>query len=75
MTYRISYDDKAPVSMRNRRGEDAVRTETFETEQEALSRARELIEEGDYHAVAVCGDSGEALGGIRLQLKLGFTAE
>jgi len=75
MAYRIFYDAKIPVFAGNMRCEDAPRTEIFDTEQEALQRARELIEEGDWHAVAVSDDSGELLGGIRLQLKLGFTAE
>jgi hypothetical protein len=75
MAYRISYEEKMAIAASDRRMEDAPRTESFETEQEALKRARELIEEGDYDAVAVCDDSGEVLGGIRLQLKLGFTAE
>lgn len=75
MAYRISYDDNATISDKNWRNEDPPGMETFETEQEALSRARELLEEGDCHAVAVCDDAGEVLGGIRLQLKLGFTAE
>src|SRR5436190_1265958 len=55
--------------------EDASRTETFDTEPEALIRARELIEDGDCYAVAIRDDSGEVLGGIRLQLKLGLAAE
>jgi hypothetical protein len=75
MAYRISYDDKLPNSATNRRPEDASRMETFDTEQEALIRARELIEDGDCYAVAICDDSGEVLGGIRLQLKLGLAAE
>jgi hypothetical protein len=75
MAYRISYDEKIPVCVDNWRDEDAPRTEFFETEQEALQRARELIEEGNWHAVAVSDDSGEVLGGIRLQLKLVFMAE
>lgn len=75
MAYRISYEEKTAIAASDWRMEDAPRTETFETEQEALKRARELLEAGDYDAVAVCDDSGEVLGGIRLQLKLGFTAE
>ncbi|MBV9017955.1 MAG: hypothetical protein JO058_20080 [Alphaproteobacteria bacterium] len=47
----------------------------FETEHEALNRARDLIERGEVHAVAVFDDCGNMLGGVRLQLKLGFTAE
>jgi hypothetical protein len=45
MSYRISYEDGAPISWRNT---NAVRTETFRTEHEALKRARELLDE-DYH--------------------------
>jgi hypothetical protein len=68
-----SYDDKLPAT--NRRPEDASRTETFDTEPEALIRARELIEDGDCYAVAISDDSGEVLGGIRLQLKLGLSSD
>ena len=75
MAYRISYDESLQTLVRNRRDEEVAPTEIFETEQQALSRARELLEEGDCHTVAVCDDSGEVLGGIRLQLKLGFTAD
>jgi hypothetical protein len=75
MAFRISYDDSAPVPVWRARREQSARTEVFETEREALRRARELMEVGDCHAVAVSDDSGEVVGGIRLQLKLGFTAE
>jgi len=73
MAYRISYDDKLPAT--NRRPENASRIETFDTEPEALIRARELLEDRDCYAVAICDDSGEVLGGICLQLKLGLAAE
>jgi hypothetical protein len=75
MAYRISYDDKLPNSGSDRRPDDVSRTETFDTEQEALIRARELIEDNDCCAVAICDDSGEILCGIRLQLKLGLAVE
>jgi hypothetical protein len=75
MTYRISYDDTVPVSIKKWRNADNARTESFETEHEALNRARELLDDGDCRAVSVCDDCGTVLGGIRLQLKLGFTAE
>lgn len=73
MPFRISYDDK--LAVRYRQGASEPQIETFETEREALSRARELIEEGDCQDVAVLDESGEVIGGIRLQLKLGFAAE
>ena len=75
MTYRISYDDTVPVSIKKWRNADTGRTESFETEHEALNRARELLDDSDCRAVSVCDDCGTVLGGIRLQLKLGFTAE
>jgi hypothetical protein len=75
MADRISYDDKPPNSATTRHPEDGSRTETFDTEPEALIRARELIVDGDCYAVAISDDSGEVLGGIRLQLKLGLAAE
>jgi len=75
MTYRISYDDTVPVSIKKWRNEDNARTETFDTEHEALNRARELLDDADCRAVSVCDDRGTVLGGIRLQLRLGFTLE
>lgn len=75
MSYRISYYDTMPASLKKWRSQDGACTEIFETEREALKRARELLEIGEVHAVAVVDDSGNVLGGVRLQLKLGFTAE
>jgi hypothetical protein len=74
MTYRISYDDGLAISVKKWRNEDPARTETFLTEHEALNRARELLEDGDHQAVAVSDGSGNVLGGVLLQLKLGFSA-
>jgi hypothetical protein len=48
-----------------------TRTEYFRTEYEALQRARQLLEDGDHHAVSLCDSSGGVLAGIRLQLRLG----
>jgi hypothetical protein len=73
MAYRISYEDTHSATDQGR--EEASRRETFNTEQEALIRARELIEDGDCNAVAICDNSGEILCGIRLQLKLGLAVE
>jgi len=75
MTYRLSYDDGVPISVKKWRNEEAARTETFRTEHEALKRARQLLDDGDHHAVVVYDSSGNTLGGIRLQLKLGFFGE
>ena len=75
VTYRLSYDDGVPISVKKWRNESAARTETFETEREALKRAAQLLDDGDDHAVVICDSSGSTLSGIRLQLKLGFFAE
>ena len=75
MTYRLSYDDGVPISLKKWRNESAVRTETFGTEREALKRAGQLLDDADHHAVVVSDSSGNTLSGIRLQLKLGFFAE
>ena len=75
MSYRISYDDTVPLSIRKWRDQEPAYTETFETEHEALNRARELLDDSDVRAVSVSDDQGAVLGGIRLQLKLGITAE
>ena len=70
MTYRISYEDGwAPLS--GGPGGGAECTEYFRTEHEALYRARELIDSGIHHGVAVYDDDGNALVGVRLELKLG----
>jgi hypothetical protein len=71
MTYRISYDDGLTASTGARGHEGVTRTEYFPSEYEALNRARQLLEEGDHHAVSLCDSSGSVLAGIRLQLRLG----
>jgi len=70
MTYRVSYDDGVAAASGGHEG--VTRTEYFRTEFEALKRARQLIEDGDRHGIAVHDDSGRVLRGIRLQLKLGM---
>jgi hypothetical protein len=75
MSYRISYDDEWAISANKSRNEDLGRTETFRTEHEALNRARELLDDGNHQAVSLSDSSGDILGGVLLQLKLGFTAD
>ena len=74
MSYRISYYDMMPSSLNKWRNQEGARTETFATEHEALRRARELLDDDEVHGIVITDDCGTALGGIRLQLKLGFTA-
>lgn len=75
MTYRVFYDHMLALHTAGVRREDASRVESFLTEREALNRARQLLDEGDHHGVAVCDGSGDVIAGVRLQLKLGFRAE
>ena len=75
MTYSISYDDGSPNATKERREEGLTRIETFRTEQEALNRAFRLLDDGTHHAISVCDSSGNVLCGVRLQLKLGLSAE
>jgi hypothetical protein len=71
MTYRISYDNGLAAAADAAYLEVVTRTEYFRTEHEALKRARDLLEDGDHHAVSLHDSSGSVLAGIRLQLKLG----
>ena len=68
MTYRIIYDETAAILDAK---EDAAPTEEFSSEHQALGRARELLETGEHHRVAVDDGAGHVLHGVRLQLKLG----
>jgi hypothetical protein len=72
MTYQISYVTGWAEAIDVPK-EGATRTEYFGTEYEALHRARELVESGVHHGVSVCdaNGAGDALAGVRLQLKLG----
>ena len=73
MSYRVVYGDALVHAIGD--GADATRSERFSTEHEALSRAREILEQDERRAVAICDPSGNVLGGVRLQLKLGFCGD
>jgi hypothetical protein len=75
MTYSISYHDELASATKDTREEGLTRMETFLTEDEALKRAFRLLDDGTHHAISVCDGSGNVLCGVRLQLKLGFSAE
>jgi hypothetical protein len=75
MSYWISYDNGWPSATKESREEELTRIETFMTEHEALKRAFRLLDDGTHHAISVCDSSGNVLCGVRLQLKLGFSAE
>jgi hypothetical protein len=75
MTYRISYIDTSPSLPKEQRPEGVTRSEDYPTEPAALARARELLEDVHCHRVQVCDGTGEPVGGICLQLKLGLDLE
>jgi hypothetical protein len=65
MTYQVSCD-------RGMARETIRRTEYYRTEFEARRRARQLLEDGDHHGIALHDGSGSVLTGIRLELSLGM---
>jgi hypothetical protein len=69
-TYRVSYEDGLAAASDAQGHEGVRRTEYFRTEYEARNRARQLLEDGDWHAVSLCDGSGTVLTGILLQLQL-----
>jgi hypothetical protein len=75
MTYQISYIDTSWSSTREQRMTETVRMEDYTDEQAALTRARELLDCVDCHRVLISDGVREPIGGVRLQLKVGFTGE
>ena len=76
MSYRVIYNEppmlRAPADWW--RGTEW--SEEFTTEHQALGRARELLEAGEHHSVAMHDHSGNELSGVRLQWRLGgFSGE
>lgn len=69
MTYRIIYGETADILVTPE--PRVASTEEFSTEHQALRRARELLETGEHHRVAVDDGTGNVLHGVCLQLKLG----
>jgi hypothetical protein len=76
MSYRIIYNETASPHAQTGSRQAAVWTEEFPTEHQALGRARELLETGRHHGVALHDHSGHELYGVRLQWRLGgFSGE
>jgi hypothetical protein len=75
LTYRITYIDTSSSPTREQRVAETARTEDYTSEQAALARARELLEHLDCHRVLVSDGVREPIGGVSLQLKVGFTSE
>jgi hypothetical protein len=72
MAYRVFHGDALAMSSGERHLDDRVGVERFSTEHEALNRARQLLEDDETTAVAICDIEGNQLAGVRLQLKLGY---
>ncbi|HTZ36992.1 MAG TPA: hypothetical protein VMB84_13255 [Stellaceae bacterium] len=71
MSYRISYSEMPVVRGGGGWRRGTAWSEEFPSEHEALGRARELLEAGEHHSVAVRDHSGSELSGVRLQFRLG----
>lgn len=69
MMYRIIYSETPHIAADSIG--HAVLTEEFPSEHQALGRARELLDTGRHHRVAVDDGAGNILHGVCLQLKLG----
>jgi len=70
MTYRIIYNE-TPVVRDTGRQRGSAWAEEFAHEHQALGRARELIDAGEHHSVALDDGTGNVLCGVRLQWRLG----
>jgi hypothetical protein len=71
MSYRIIYNEIPAPRANAERRRGTVWSEEFPTEHQALGRARELLEMGEHHGVALHDHSGNELCGVRLQWRLG----
>jgi hypothetical protein len=70
-SYRIIYNETPARRASAGRRLGTMWTEEFLDEHQALGRARELLETGEHHGVAMHDHSGNELSGVRLQWKLG----
>ena len=75
MTYRVYYGDLAAMTGPDLHLNERVQSERFCTEDEALRRARELLDEDLSAVVAIHDPAGNQLAGLRLQLRLGYLCE
>ncbi len=75
MTYRVLYGEALAMASADLHLDERVRSERFSTEHEALTRARELLDEDLSTVVAVCDRTGNLLSGVRLQLRLGYACD
>lgn len=71
MSYRVIYNETLLRRTTPARRQAAISSEEFATEHQALERARELLETGEHHGVAMHDHGGNELSGVRLQWRLG----
>jgi hypothetical protein len=71
MSYRVIYNETSLPRTPPARRQATMSTEEFATEHQALGRARELLETGVHHGVAMHDRRGNELSGVRLQWRLG----
>jgi hypothetical protein len=72
MSYHVIYNETSlPRTIPAWQRQATMSTEEFATEHQALRRARELLETGVHHGVAMHDHSGNELSGVRLQWRLG----
>ena len=72
MTYRVSYEDAPTATSGSQEG--VTRTEYYRSKFEALNRARQLIEGGGHHGIAVHHGADVVLTAGPLHLKLSLQA-
>lgn len=72
MSYQVFYVECSDKLTTGQSSQERSVNENFDTEDQALSRARELLEDGYYHTVMIRYSSGQVLSGIRLQLMMGY---
>jgi hypothetical protein len=71
MSYRVIYNETSATRAAAERRRGTIWTEEFPTEHQAMGRARELLETGEHHGIAVHDHSGQELSGVWLQWRLG----
>ena len=70
MSYRLFYEDKTATG-----NDGGLRIELFDSEEQALNRARELLEQNEDYTISILDEAGEVACGVRLRLKLGYRVE
>jgi hypothetical protein len=73
MSYQVLYGDGVALAGRDLQADETnMYSEQFGTENEALHRARELLDGDAGTIVAVRNPASNLLSGVRLQLRLGY---